>query len=227
VTIPDSVTNLPQGPFRGCSTLQGIVVDGQNPSFSSVAGVLFDKAQTTLLQLPGGWAGTYVIPIGITSIGGLAFSFCNQLTNVIIPGSVSSLGAYAFEDCFGLTSVFFEGDAPTNLGTYVFFYDTNTTAYYLPGTAGWEAFSAVLVASWLQPNPLILTGSIGLDPQANGFGFTISWATNLSVVVESATNLANPVWVPVQTNSLTSGTAYFSDPQWTDFPDRFYCLRSP
>jgi hypothetical protein len=57
--------------------------------------------------------------------------------------------------------------------------------------------------------------------QPGGFGFTISWATNASVVVEAATNLANPVWIPVSTNTLTGGTNYFSDPQWTNYPGRF------
>src|SRR5271168_2480456 len=47
--------------------------------------------------------------------------------------------------------------------------------------------------------------------------FTISWATNLSVVVEVATNLAHPTWVPLQTNALTNGTFNFSDPQWTNY----------
>jgi hypothetical protein len=58
--------------------------------------------------------------------------------------------------------------------------------------------------------------------QPGGFGFTISWATNVSVVVEAATNLANPVWLPVSINTLTGGTNYFSDPQWTNYPGRFY-----
>jgi hypothetical protein len=58
--------------------------------------------------------------------------------------------------------------------------------------------------------------------QLGGFGFTISWATNASVVVEAATNLANPVWIPVSINTLTGGTSYFSDPQWTNYPMRFY-----
>ena len=29
------------------------------------------------------------------------------------------------------------------------------------------------------------------------------------------------------TNTLTGGTAYFGDPQWTNYPGRFYRLRSP
>ena len=36
-----------------------------------------------------------------------------------------------------------------------------------------------------------------------------------------------PVWQPVQTNTLTSGSPYFSDPQWTNYPGCFYRLRSP
>ena len=60
----------------------------------------------------------------------------------------------------------------------------------------------------------------------NRFGFTISWATNISVVVESCTNFTSPVWVPVATNILVSGSAYFSDANWTNSPDRYYRLRS-
>jgi hypothetical protein len=47
------------------------------------------------------------------------------------------------------------------------------------------------------------------------------------VVVEACTNLANPDWQPVQTNLLATGSVYFSDPQWTNYPGRFYRLRSP
>jgi len=226
ITIPASVTNLPQGPLTGCASLQTIVVDAQNPFYSSLAGVLFDKTQMTLLQFPGGRAGSYTIPNGVTIISGLSFAFCNNLTNVIFPGSVNSLGSYAFEDCFSLTSVFFEGNAPPQLGTYVFFYDTNATAYYLPGTTGWGEFSGPPIAQWFLPNPVALNGGSGFGLQTNGFSFTISWATNISVVVEACTNLFNPAWQPAQTNALTNGTCYFSDPQWTNYSDRFYRIRS-
>jgi hypothetical protein len=68
------------------------------------------------------------------------------------------------------------------------------------------------------------------DPTSFGvhnhqFGFTISWATNLSVAVEASADLRN--WVPITTNALVSGTNYFSDPQWAKYPDRFYRVRSP
>ena len=98
--------------------------------------------------------------------------------------------------------------------------------YYLPGTTGWgPTFGGRPTALWVLPNPLILASSVGV--QTNAFGFIISWATNIAVVVEACTNLANPAWSPVGTNTLTGGWSYFSDPDWTNHPTRFYRLRSP
>jgi hypothetical protein len=79
----------------------------------------------------------------------------------------------------------------------------------------------------LLPNPLILSRSPSFGVKTNRFGFIISWATNLSVVVEACTNLANPIWSPVRTNTITNGSSYFSDPQWTIYRARFYRLRWP
>ena len=44
----------------------------------------------------------------------------------------------------------------------------------------------------------------------------------MSVVVEDCTNVNNPAWSPLQTNTLRSDTSYFSDPQLTNYPFRFY-----
>jgi len=110
----------------------------------------------------------------------------------------------------------------------VFDSDDKATIYYLPGTAGWgSTFAFRPTALWLRPNPLILNKGTSFGMRTNGFGFIISWATNLSVVVEACTNLTNPIWSPVGTNTLTGGSSNFSDPQWTDHPGRFYRLRSP
>ena len=46
--------------------------------------------------------------------------------------------------------------------------------------------------------------------------------TNMGIdVFQFCTNLGNPVWQPLQTNSLVNGTNYFSDGKWTNFPGRF------
>jgi hypothetical protein len=31
----------------------------------------------------------------------------------------------------------------------------------------------------------------------------------------------------LQTNTLAGGSFYFSDPEWTNYPSRFYRVRSP
>jgi hypothetical protein len=49
----------------------------------------------------------------------------------------------------------------------------------------------------------------------------------MAVAVDACTDPANPVWTPLQTNTLTGDTLYFSDPQWTNYPARFYRLRWP
>jgi hypothetical protein len=71
------------------------------------------------------------------------------------------------------------------------------------------------------------TGSIGPAVRTNPFGFTITGPSNGIVVVEGSTNLAKVNWSPLATNILTGGSASFSDPQWTNYPSRFYRLGTP
>jgi hypothetical protein len=171
-------------------------------------------------------AGSYTIPSGVNSVEDWAFESCTGLTSVTVPSSVVALGSYSFYDCTSLGGIYFAGDAPNVDLSELIWYD-NTTVYYLPGTTGWDySFGTAMTAQWYLPNPQILSGaSFGVT--ANQFGFTISWATNISVVVEASTNLSSPVWLPVSTNTLSNGFFYFSDAQWTNFPGRFYRISSP
>ena len=331
VNFGSGVTTIGSFAFSYCSSLTAINVDGHNPNYSSLAGILFNKSKTTLIQCPNGLAGSYMIPgsvnsigssafanctsltqvtipnsvssisdsafanctglaniiipnsvtsIGdsafsscssltsvtipnsvtsitnsvfesctsltnvmipnsVTSIGGMAFFFCSGLTSVTIPSSVTSISGNAFGYCTNLKGVYFQGNAPSVLGGMygmggVFNGDTSAIAYFLPGTTGWGSSyggsgpnGSIPTAQWMLPYPLVLNNGPGIGVQNNCFSFTISWATNLSVVVEAATNLAKPVWTSLATNSLTSGTNYFSDSQWMNYPSRFYRLRSP
>jgi hypothetical protein len=163
------------------------------------------------------------IPDSVQTIGEWTFSFCEVLNSVVLGSGVTSLGGATFAGCNALTQVYFRGNAPVvDSGIFVR-PRANPSIYRLPGTLGWGAtFSGAPVVLWYLPQPLILTSSPGAGVRSNQFGFTISWATNASVVVDACTNLANPVWTPLATNALVSGTNYFSDPTPPTSPQRFY-----
>jgi hypothetical protein len=226
VTIGNGVTSIGFYAFSSCDSLTNITVAASNPDYSSLNGVLFDKAQLTLLQYPYGLGGSYTIPASVTNIGYGAFSYCTSLTNVTIPASVTSIGYGAFSYCTSLTGVYFQGNSPTPTNdTSVFSGDTHGVVYYLQGTTGWGTLFDGLPTMLLVSNSVpfsISGGSAGVG--ASGFGFTINGTNNQIVVVEASTNLTN--WQPIQTNTLTGTSFNFSDPQWTNYPGRYYRLSS-
>jgi hypothetical protein len=75
--------------------------------------------------------------------------------------------------------------------------------------------------------PQVATTGASFGIRTNQFGFSINWAVGTSVAVDATTSLLNPAWTPLVTNTLTSSSLYFSDPQWTNYPARFYRLRWP
>jgi hypothetical protein len=165
-----------------------------------------------------------MIPDSVTSIELWAFSSCTSLTSVMIGNSVTYIGSSAFYSCTSLTGVYFRGNAP-GLGSAVFSGADQSTVYYLPGSTGWSAtFSDRPTALWL---PQVQTGDASFGMRTNRFGFNIAWASGQTVVVDACTNLANPIWSPLQTNTLTGDTLYFSDPQWTNHPARCYRVGVP
>jgi hypothetical protein len=224
VTIPSSVTNIGTAAFDNCTGLTAISVDPDNLFYSSVNGVLFDKNQTILITFPGGLSGSYTVPNGVTNIYFDAFDDCH-LSSVTISASVTSAGDYAFESSPLLTAVFFQGNAPGTDFQPSAFSLVNATVFYLPGTTGWgSTFAGLPTALW---NPQVQTSDGGFGFQANQFGFNITGTTNIPIVVEACTNLANAAWILVQNCTLTNGVISFSDSQSTNYPSRFYRIRSP
>ena len=76
-------------------------------------------------------------------------------------------------------------------------------------------------------HPLIQTGDGSFGLRSNQFGFNITGSTNISMEVEVCDDLATAVWIPLQTVTLAAGSFYFTDPQWTNYPSRFYRISSP
>ena len=236
VIIGNGVTGIAESTFEDCERLATVAIGGSVTNIGNLA--FFDCTSLTRITIPSSVISidqaafsfcrslrNVTILNGVTNIGYQAFGYCTQLTSVTIPSSVISIGGIAFYDCTSLTSVFFLGNAPTADATV--FASDPATVYYLPGTAGWgPTFAGRPTALWLLPNPVILNSAASLGVRSNQFTFTISWATNRPVVVDACTNPANPVWVPLQTNTLTGGMIHFSDAAWNKYPERFYRVRS-
>jgi hypothetical protein len=227
ITIPESVTNVGVGAFNWCRNLTAINVAPGNTAYSSVAGVLFDRNQTTLIAYPSGLGGNYIIPDTVTNIGENAFEGSTNVASIIIPASVTSIGEYGLSGCFNLTAAYFLGNAPS--ADYTVFNGDPVTAYYLPATTGWTGYVSagiVPIALWTRSHPLVLSESLGV--RSNQFEFTMVWVPNHAVVVEACTSLSNPNWTPIATNTLNGGTSYsyFIDAQWTNFAARFYRVRA-
>ena len=149
IFIPKSVTGIGNSVFFVCSRLQAIAVDEDNPNYSSLDGVLFNKNQTVLLEhppgrerpvytVPGGvleigrsaFAGNYnnltevILPAGLQAIGYAAFDSCESLKHINIPASVREIGVFAFARCRSLTDIYIPANT-TQIGCPVFLYCTS------------------------------------------------------------------------------------------------------
>ena len=155
VSLPSTLTDLGSTPFSSCNKLLSINVSPDNPTYSSVDGVLYNKSQSTLISCPGGKTAHFEVPSGVTEIANSAFYGCSKLTSVHLPSTVQRLGVYAFRACImmaevnipdGITELengVFRGcsslkeivvpSSVTKLGDYAFYYCQSLTNLQLTG----------------------------------------------------------------------------------------------
>ena len=105
--IPDSVTDIGDGAFGGCSSLPNIVIPN---SVTSIGDYAFSDCRSL---------SNIVIPDSVTAIGDSAFSDCCSLSNIVIPDSVTAIGDSAFSGCSSLSNIVIS-DSVTAIGDFAF-----------------------------------------------------------------------------------------------------------
>ena len=139
VTIPDNVTSIGRSAFSGCSSLESIVVGKNNPKYDSRnnCNAIIETSSNTLVL---GCKNT-IIPSSVTSIGEYAFECCSCLESITIPDSVTSIGDMAFIECSNLTSITIP-DGVISIEEEAFYYCYNLTSINFQGTkAQWESIT--------------------------------------------------------------------------------------
>ena len=104
VTLPDSITEIPDSAFSKCTSLTSVTL-GNN--VTSIGEAAFSGC-TALTSL--------TLPDTLTSIEAVAFKNCTALANLTLPETLTSIGAGAFENCTALAELAIpasvtEGDA--------------------------------------------------------------------------------------------------------------------
>ena len=167
VIVPNSVTNIGLFGFLSCGEMTMISVDVLNPVYSSSDGVLFDKAQTTLIQNPFSKADTfYTIPSSVTNILKCTSS-C--LTNIAIGTNVVDIGFEAFDGCTSLIAITMDALNPFYSSVDGVLFNENQTAliqypggkagsYTIPSTVttiGTNAFNSRNLTSVIIPDSVL------------------------------------------------------------------------
>ena len=145
VDIPSSVTSLYVSSFDYCNALENINVSASNKNYSSVNGVLFNKAKNTIMLYPAGKKEKeYIIPSGVKIIGAEAFANCKALVNIDIPNGVTKINSEAFWSCNSLASVNIPNSV-TSIGSSAFYNCYSLTEITIPDSVkelGQNAFQS-------------------------------------------------------------------------------------
>lgn len=148
ITLPNSIEYIGKGAFKGCSSLESIVIPTnseltkiESDTFaqcSSLTDVTIPENITTIVNgtkadnkteksqvlYDGAFSNctsleSIKLPKTLSIIGKMTFAGCHALKSITIPDSVSTISDYAFFDCRALTNVKL-GKTLKSIGKYAF-----------------------------------------------------------------------------------------------------------
>ena len=183
------------------------------------------KADGTVVAWGNNAAGQLSTPSTATNIvaitAGVAFNLALKADGTVIGWNWNNYGqttipasVYSLNLPVGVSGAV----AVNTPGTYELTYSCTNAFGYVASTRR----TVVVWQAGQNPPSLASLALVG-----GSISFTLSGDSGQTVMVETCTNLAAPVWVPVQTNTLGGSPVNFSAPVEPQSPSRFYRLRTP
>ena len=106
IVVTNTVNDISYESILFCKGLEGIVIDEDNKTFSSIDGNLYSKDGKKFLRLCVSTDNTILtIPEGVIEIADNAANNCQYLTDINLPKSLTSIGEFSFRDCDNLTNI--------------------------------------------------------------------------------------------------------------------------
>ena len=157
VTIPNTVTSIADGAFRGCSKLTSLTFAPGGEKALTIG-----TATTTYgVFASSGLTGVVELPERLTVLGGYTFASCTKLTEVKFAtnSKVTAINQYTFQSS-GITKIDLTGIK--TIGNYAFASCAQLTSVTIPTgvtSIGNNAFASSAVASVSLPNTLATIGN--------------------------------------------------------------------
>ncbi len=162
INIPETVVSIKEGIFKPyyerstqhetyyddskVAELMEINVAPDNPNYTSVDGVLYNKDKSVLIAYPPAKT-EFDIPASVTQIANYAFSGCRNLKSMVIPNTVTQIGSHAFDGCANMENISIP-ESIASIGDYAF--------------SGCSALKSMVI-----PNTVTQIGSHAFDGCAN------------------------------------------------------------
>lgn len=163
IVIPNSVKSIGDGAFGGCSRMSSIVIPNSvseisGMAFELVPNIIYsgiatgapwgakslngyvdgnyvykDNTKTILLACNASVSGSIVIPTSVEIIENHAFSWCDEITDVVISNGVISIGSGAFSHCDRLRTIIIPNTV-VNIGGMAFYECPNLKSITIPSS---------------------------------------------------------------------------------------------
>lgn len=128
--IPVSVSKIDPGILHWSMAFKEFDVSAENPNYTDVDGVLYNKDKTILVSYPCAYAKTFSVPEGVEEIAQDAF-LGTFIQSVTFPYSLKQISARAFMGCMSLQEAVFK-TGPEMIGQMAFSNCTSLTKIDIP-----------------------------------------------------------------------------------------------